>query len=63
MYAMQGVRMRDVRMRGVRVQGVRVLCRGATAPTRSLTDSVLPVPAGPAGAPPRYMPSAWESVT
>ena len=23
---------------------------------------VLPVPAGPAGAPPKYMPSAWDSV-
>mmetsp|Transcript_4777 Transcript_4777/g.10759 ORF Transcript_4777/g.10759 Transcript_4777/m.10759 type:complete len:282 (+) Transcript_4777:78-923(+) len=29
---------------------------------RSFTVSVLPVPAGPAGAPPRHMPMAWESV-
>ena len=29
---------------------------------KSLTVSVFPVPAGPAGAPPRDIPRAWESV-
>lgn len=29
---------------------------------RSLTDSVLPVPAGPAGDPPRWNVRAWVSV-
>lgn len=33
-----------------------------SARPRSLTDSVLPVPAGPAGAPPKYMPKACASV-
>ena len=33
-----------------------------SARPRSLTDSVFPVPAGPAGAPPKYMPRACASV-